>query len=134
MESKLLPLDYTVLTLLAPGPAQRWEMEEALERRSTVPLFRRFVKTASRDETRDVLPAFDTAQLPAILDRLERAGLVKEAMPEDVNGISGLPGDRPEERTYAVTGEGRKAFLWWINAIWPVESYEAPVAAADGPA
>jgi hypothetical protein len=132
MSYTLLPMDYTLLSLLAPGPAQGWELEHAINRRSSAELFRRYVKAESRRQARDVLPVFEVEQVLPTLERLERAQLIKDAEPADINGVTGAPDERPNERTYALTKEGREMFLWWINAIWPVGSLDTPVATPLG--
>lgn len=100
--------DYTLLMLMAPGPVSRARIEEAVRRRSAVPLFTRHIKSVCRTEAADVLESIDPEDLATALRDLEEGGLIERAPPPY--------GDA--EPAYALTETGRERVFGWSRALW----------------
>jgi hypothetical protein len=94
-------MEYTLLMLLAPGPASGAQIEEAIARGSSVPLFPRRIASTCRDEAAGVLLPSDAAAVPGALAALEEGGMVTR-----------------EGDTYALTEAGRDRVFGWSRALW----------------
>ncbi len=117
-------MEYTLLSLLAPGPASSAELKQAVADRSCAVVFRRYVKNDTRALARNVLPALDPAKVDFEIERLLGAGLIarEDHAPFDAtDGLGGTAG-----HWYAITAAGREQFLGWIFRVWPIDPYEIP--------
>lgn len=101
-------MEYTLLMLMAPGPVSGAQIEEAVRRRSAVPLFTRHVKSMCRDEAANVLERIDPVDLPGALRDLEDRGLVQRVPPTGGESVA----------TYALTEEGRERVFGRSRALW----------------